>query len=562
MTKNEHRFWKFSPFPGVSSFRARILWLLIPITLVLFAGFGIVDFLQQKESVESEFMKRGQVLSDSLAYSSELGVFAEDKKLLESSIRSTSVNMDVAYVIIYGDGGNVLASEGKLLSLTENDALLSSVEQGRLIRSPRAFSQVVFREDQRFIEYLAPVLSQATPPPDELQLGLPNPGPDQLDLKPRIIGAVRLGLSPVSVDAKIASLLQGRVLFVLAFLALITLAIYWASRRIERPIKQLTRHADRIAQGSLDQAIPVESTDEIGQLALSFNRMAESLKGNIGEKERVLDELKELNQSLEERVQSRTLELQTVNSELQEATRHKSDFLAGVSHELRTPLNAIIGFSEVLLDPSLKVTEAERTQFLNDILNGGRHLLNLINEILDLSKIEAGRMELEVEPTNLRETLDSVHDTMQPLAARKHIDLQFASNGGIPAFPMDAMRVKQVLLNLVANAIKFTPEGGHVGVSATTKDGLVLFEVDDTGIGIPKEDHVRIFEEFHRRETKDGTKAREGTGLGLALAKRFVQMHGGKIWVDSELGKGSRFYFTLPVDVDVPSAAAGGNDQW
>jgi len=295
--------------------------------------------------------------------------------------------------------------------------------------------------------------------------------------------------------------------------------------------------------------------DEIGQLAVSFNRMAESLKGNIGEKERVLAELKELNQTLEDRVLRRTLELQVANIELREATRHKSEFLAGVSHELRTPLNAIIGFSEVLLDPSLKVTEDERKQFLKDILNGGKHLLNLINEILDLSKIEAGRMELEVEPANLTETLDSVQDTMQPLAARKHINLQFNRNGGIPPFPMDAMRVKQVLLNLVANAIKFTPEGGRVEVSAKTKDGLVQLEVDDTGIGIPKEDHMRIFEEFHRRRTEEGTKASEGTGLGLALAKRFVQMHGGKIWVDSEVGKGSRFSFTLPTGSVVPGTA-------
>jgi len=546
----------------VSSFRARILWSLLPVTLILFAVFGVIDFLQQKELAESEFMRRGRVLSGNLAYSSELGVFAEDTKLLESSMRSMSVNMDVAYVVIYGEGGNILASDGKLLTPTANDAVLSPGEQGQLIRNPRVFSQTVIKEGQRFIEYLAPVIAQVTKTPDALALGLPGPGANRFDLGPRIIGAVRLGLSPRSVDSKIASLLRWRVMFVLAFLVLITLVIYGVSRRIERPIKQLTRNADRIAQGSLDQAIPVESKDEIGQLALSFNRMAESLKGNIGEKERILEELKGLNQTLEDRVRRRTLELQTVNSELQEATRHKSEFLAGVSHELRTPLNAIIGFSEVLLDPSLKVTEAERTQFLKDIFNSGRHLLNLINEILDLSKIEAGRMELEVEPASLTETLDAVQETMQPLAIKKHIDLQFNRNGGIPPFPMDAMRVKQILLNLVANAIKFTPEGGLVRVSARTTDGLVELEVKDTGIGIPKEDHLRIFEEFHRRETKNRTKESEGTGLGLALARRFVQMHGGNIWVDSEPGKGSRFYFTLPMGSDVPRTAAGGGGQW
>jgi signal transduction histidine kinase len=217
-----------------------------------------------------------------------------------------------------------------------------------------------------------------------------------------------------------------------------------------------------------------------------------------------------------------------------------------MSHELRTPLNAIIGFSEVLLDPSLKVTEEERSQFLTDVLSSGKHLLGLINEILDLAKIEAGKMELQIEPALMSDILESVQNTMRSLAVKKYIDLRVESSELPEPFPMDGARIKQVLLNLVGNAVKFTPEGGRVWVRADSEDGAVRVEVGDTGPGIAPEDHERIFLEF-QQAGRDAGKP-QGTGLGLALARKFVEMHGGKIWVESEVGKGSRFFFTIPTD--------------
>jgi len=239
-------------------------------------------------------------------------------------------------------------------------------------------------------------------------------------------------------------------------------------------------------------------------------------------------------------------EIDDKGRQIEAANRHKSEFLANMSHELRTPLNAIIGFSEVLLDPSLKVTEEEQSQFLTDVLSSGKHLLGLINEILDLAKIEAGKMELQIEPALLSDIFDSVQNTMRSLAAKKSIDLRVESVTVPEPFPMDGARVKQVLLNLVGNAVKFTPEGGRVWVRADSKDGAVCVEVGDTGPGIPAEDQERIFLEFQQAGTDAGKP--QGTGLGLALAKKFVEMHGGKIWLESELGKGSRFFFRLPIN--------------
>ena len=199
------------------------------------------------------------------------------------------------------------------------------------------------------------------------------------------------------------------------------------------------------------------------------------------------------------------------------------------------------------LDPSLKVTEEDQSQFLTDVLSSGKHLLGLINEILDLAKIEAGKMELQIEPALMSDILEAVQNTMRPLAVKKDINLHVESGALPEPFPMDGARIKQVLLNLVGNAVKFTPEGGRVWVRADSEDGAVRVEVGDTGPGIAAEDHERIFLEFQQAGSEAGKP--QGTGLGLALARKFVEMHGGKIWVESEVGKGSRFFFTLPVEI-------------
>jgi signal transduction histidine kinase/ActR/RegA family two-component response regulator len=313
------------------------------------------------------------------------------------------------------------------------------------------------------------------------------------------------------------------------------------ARSLLRPIQALREGAARIGAGSLSERITLRTRDELQALAEEFNRMAVHVQESY--------------LSLERKVQERTADLSEALRALQErtqqlevASRHKSIFVANMSHEFRTPMHAIIGCSEILLDASLPVTQQEREQFLRDILAGGRHLLALINDVLDLSRIEAGRLALKVEPTAARDVLDAVHGAMRPLAAKKRIQLELECADGLGLVPMDAMRVRQTLVNLVGNALKFTPEGGRVGVRGfrSEPDGGLRIEVEDTGPGIPMEDQERIFGEFQQATVAQTTARPEGAGLGLTLARRFVEMHGGRIWVESEVGQGSRFILTLP----------------
>jgi signal transduction histidine kinase/CheY-like chemotaxis protein len=271
-----------------------------------------------------------------------------------------------------------------------------------------------------------------------------------------------------------------------------------------------------------------------------------------------------------EELQRQQVQLQEVNVQLEIANRHKSEFLANMSHELRTPLNAVIGFSEVLLDKMFGDLNAKQEEYLDDILSSGRYLLSLINDILDLSKVEAGMLELELGTFDLRQLLEGSLVMVKERALAHGITLALEIADDIDTLTGDERKVKQILFNLLSNAVKFTPDGGKVGITATMADAVVQVAVWDTGIGIAVADQQRIFEEFQQvgqglagninlygtlqqalekfQQVGQGLAGKtEGTGLGLTLAKKFVELHGGTIWVESTPGHGSTFTFTLPV---------------
>jgi GAF domain-containing protein len=251
------------------------------------------------------------------------------------------------------------------------------------------------------------------------------------------------------------------------------------------------------------------------------------------------------------------LEIEEKSRQLEAASRHKSEFLANMSHELRTPLNAILGFSEVLTERMFGDLNPKQEEYLRDIHTSGQHLLSLINDILDLSKVEAGRLELELASFNLPMAVENAMTLVRERATRHGITLDQAIDDRVGDIVADERKVKQILLNLLSNAVKFTPAGGRIGVTATATAEAITISVSDTGIGIAPEDQATIFEEF-RQVGRDDARKQEGTGLGLTLAKKFVELHGGQIGVRSQVGQGSTFTFTLPVRPEDRSSSDQG----
>ena len=309
---------------------------------------------------------------------------------------------------------------------------------------------------------------------------------------------------------------HSRNLFIGAAAAAIVLALllgFVLSWSLIGPIQSIDSRLAAIASGDFSGHVDVTNRDELGALATNVNRMND--------------------------------ELRRLYRELETTSQHKSDFLANMSHELRTPMNAIIGFSQVLREGLVGDVNAKQSEYLDDILSSGNHLLSLINDVLDLSKVESGQVELQVAPFSLQDALERGVSMVREQATTEGVQVTLHRNGTLEVVSGDERRIRQVIFNLLSNAVKFTPEGGEVDVSATQVDGEMRVSVADSGPGIGAEDLDRIFEEF--QQTEAGARQREGTGLGLALSKRFVEMHGGRIWCESELGKGSTFEFTLPM---------------
>jgi signal transduction histidine kinase len=317
------------------------------------------------------------------------------------------------------------------------------------------------------------------------------------------------------IERNASSFASSRALFIGVAAGALVLALllgFILSWSLIGPIQRIDNRVAAIASGDFSGQVEVENRDELGALGVNVNRMND--------------------------------ELRRLYTELEAASQHKSEFLANMSHELRTPLNAIIGFSQVLRDEMVGSVNEKQAEYLDDIISSGQHLLSLINDVLDLSKVEAGQVELEVHPFSLREALERGVVMVRERATEDGVRVAFVADPEVDVVAGDERRIKQVIFNLLSNAVKFTPAGGEVDVSATRANGEVQVSVADTGPGIALEDRERIFEEFQQSET--GVGLREGTGLGLALSKRYVELHGGRIWVESEVGRGSTFTFALP----------------
>ena len=307
----------------------------------------------------------------------------------------------------------------------------------------------------------------------------------------------------------------GLVLGSIALALVLGYAISWS---LVEPVTKIEAQLQRIAGGDFSDRVHVANRDELGALAANVNRMCE--------------------------------ELGLVYQQLETANRHKSEFLANTSHELRTPLNAILGYAELIEDNIYGEVPAKIREVLQRIQSNGRHLLGLINDVLDISKIEAGQLYLSVTDYSMKDVVATVVTATESLANEKKLVLRAIVPENLPTGEGDERRITQVLLNLVGNAIKFT-EVGEIEVRASSEDAHFGLSVSDTGPGIPAEERDRIFEEFHQLDTST-TRTKGGTGLGLTISKKIIEMHGGRIWVESEVGHGSTFRFTLPVRLRKP----------
>jgi signal transduction histidine kinase len=388
----------------------------------------------------------------------------------------------------------------------------------------------------------------------------------------RDVGTLQLVMSRESVRQELLINIGGIIaltLFIIA--ATFVTSIVITQRYISRPLLTLQHSAALIANGDLDAHIETQGRDEISSLAQALSVMRDSLKQFVGALRDSNEKLEEYNQTLEQRVEERTAELaqatrvaQEAQAAAEEASRAKSQFLANMSHELRTPLNAIIGYSEMLHEEAEEGGQEDFLPDLQKINAAGKHLLTLIRDILDLSKIESGKMDLHLETFEITPMIQEVVTTIGALVEQNANTLEVRDTRGLGAMRADLSKVRQSLLNLLSNACKFTEQGTitlDTYREAVEGDDWITFRVTDTGIGMAPEQVEKLFHAFTQAD-ESTTRKYGGTGLGLAISQRFCQMMGGNIRVESAVGQGSTFTIRLPAQVADPEVAPAPASDW
>ncbi|HXA15810.1 MAG TPA: ATP-binding protein [Thermoanaerobaculia bacterium] len=463
-------------------------------TALLAASLALLFF--QLHEVRSSLLRRCETMADLIAFNSAAAVDFGDTEAATIILRSLKTRPEVISAGI--------AANGRIFALYRREQ--STVRPLNLRHGPSGYS---FTDQD--LTVFRPISSEG-----------------------RLLGTlfVQSDLSEIEETWRRFAAVTGFVAIPALLIAILISQL--PQRAISRPILDLASLAASVSSEKdySVRAPTVNSAAEIEQLVDTFNQM-------LFEIQRQHVEIQEAHATLEQRVADRT-------SELQRANRAKDRFLAGMSHELRTPLNGIIGFAEFLADGKPGPLNDKQKEYLGDILNSGRHLLHLINDLLDLVKVQAGKVELRVERFSLREGIDEVRAGVRTIAESKRIEVRIDVNPELDFVTLDRQRFKQILFNLLSNALKFTEEGGHVGINAALHGkGRFRLAVSDDGIGIRSEDIGRLFTEFEQLES--GTARRfGGTGLGLALTRSLVALHGGTIDVESEFGSGSTFRVTLP----------------
>jgi len=522
---------------GTKSILAVVFLLsTISITLTVFFVSG------QKNSLSEELSKRTLSLASNMAYNSQFAVLANDIQFLQTLISGLKKESDINEAFITDIEGIILAHDDTTLI-------------GQKIKIPvigdSLFHQSLLPTEHKDIKRTITLIEIERKPADsDESIMFSTPG-KTIDSKTSTIaqsyieplGYAILDVSLESMNRALFIDIRNAIIITFFMILVGALAVIYLVRSIARPIYNLADATRAVAQGDLDQPVPIKRSDEIGILADSFNHMIEQLKVSRGK-------IESWNRELEIKVAERTTELKEKHNELEKAyealktlDKAKDDFLSLVSHELRTPLSSILLYSEMLLD-GLASSEEDRDEFLTTIVDNCKRLTRLINDVLDLSKIEAGRMPFNFEELNIRALVAETLTGIRPKLENRALKFDYEQVDENACLWGDRDKIIQVLTNITSNAIKFTPEGGTISVSLDDRNNMGVIAVKDTGKGIEKKDISIVFDRFTQLESIDHHS--EGTGLGMTISKSIIDRIGGKIWIESERGKGTTVFFTLP----------------
>jgi signal transduction histidine kinase/DNA-binding response OmpR family regulator/HPt (histidine-containing phosphotransfer) domain-containing protein len=520
-----------------SSLTTKFNLFTIAVILITAGSIGSLMVYREAATKSEELRHRGLITAAMLARASEYGVYTENLEALRKIVLSARMDPDFAYAeVLNADNRNLIRD----VIDPASERVVAQVLQSEQSSGGSSFSEVVNSESgQRYIDIRVEIKSS---PRANLFADT-----DQPQSVGKVIGYLRLGLS----EERLTTELYDYLLWIgSATLAVVLVGVgitFVRIRRIIRPVLSLVNAAERIAEGDLRQTVTDQSTDEIGTLAKTFNRMAQRLVASQGEVQRYQHTLEAQVQERTRKLEEKTSEALELAQKAQAASQAKTEFLANMSHEIRTPMNGIMGMTELLLETPLS---DKQHRFAEIVHRSGISLLDIVNDILDFSKIEAGKIRLEAINIDLQEAIAEVMDLLAQKAQSKAIELVARIHDGVPNHLRgDAVRLRQILVNLLGNALKFTEKGEVVvSVSTVAEDAnhvTLRVEVKDTGIGIDPSVHDTIFEAFSQA---DGSTTRKfgGTGLGLTIVKRLVQLMEGSVGVESSLGAGSTFWFHIP----------------